>query len=188
MISSFSIQDFTHDKMFQNIFATVKFCCRKICHCYCNFYTHSTSSPQPAKDTEKFSRQDHLLHFRAFKPSYTFLWVGRVLPEAKLKKRWTLFFELFDLIDRYWPEIGNPKVWRTDQRTDQPTNLLTWVGARDTCVSKNIARIANAVPVTLYSKFKKQRPSIFEFCFWEDPPHPQKCIWRLKCLKMYMKA
>ena len=24
----------------------------------------------------------------------------------------------------------------TNQRTDQPTNQLTWVGARDTCVSK----------------------------------------------------
>ena len=23
---------------------------------------------------------------------------------------------------------------------------------------------------------KKQSPSIFEFCFWKDPPHPQKCI------------
>ena len=29
-------------------------------------------------------------------------------------------------------EIGNPKVW--------PTNQLTWVGARDTCVSKNYHR------------------------------------------------
>ena len=34
--------------------------------------------------------------------------------------------------DHYWPEIGNPKVWRTDL----PTNQLTWEGARDTCVSK----------------------------------------------------
>ena len=25
-------------------------------------------------------------------------------------------------------------------------------------------------------KIKKQSPFIFEFCFWEDPPHPQKCI------------
>ena len=31
------------------------------------------------------------------------------------------------------PEIGNPKVWLTYQ----PTYQLTWVGARDTCVSKN---------------------------------------------------
>ena len=30
------------------------------------------------------------------------------------------------------PEIGNPKVWPTNLLTDQ----LTWVGARDTCVSK----------------------------------------------------
>ena len=41
------------------------------------------------------------IHFRAFKPSYTFLWVGRVLPEAKLENKWTLFFELFDLSDHY---------------------------------------------------------------------------------------
>ena len=26
---------------------------------------------------------------------------------------------------------------RYDLRTDEPTNRLTWVGARDTCVSKN---------------------------------------------------
>ena len=38
------------------------------------------------------------------------------------------------------PEIGNPKVWPTNQRTNQ----LTWVGARDTCVSKNkIIKIKN---------------------------------------------
>ena len=42
--------------------------------------------------------------------------------------------------------------------------------------------------VAQIKKFKKQSPFIFEFCFWEDPPHPQKCIWRLKCSKMYMKA
>ena len=30
------------------------------------------------------------------------------------------------------PEIGNPKVWPNYL----PTNLLTWVGARDTCMSK----------------------------------------------------
>ena len=34
------------------------------------------------------------------------------------------------------PEIGNPKVWRTNGLTYQLTNQLTWVGARDTCVSK----------------------------------------------------
>ena len=79
----------------------------------------------------------HLCSVQAFEPSYTFLWVGRVLPEAKFENRWTLFFELFDLIDRYWPEIGNPKVWRTNELT----NGLTWVGARDTCVSKNQTKL-----------------------------------------------
>ena len=34
---------------------------------------------------------------------------------------------------KFW----NPKVWPTYQLTNQPTYLLTWVGARDTCVSKN---------------------------------------------------
>ena len=41
------------------------------------------------------------LHFRAFKPSYTFSWVGRVLPEAKFENKCTLFFEFFDLSDLY---------------------------------------------------------------------------------------
>ena len=36
------------------------------------------------------------------------------------------------------PEIGNPKVWLTYLLTYQPTYQLTWVGARDTCVSKNL--------------------------------------------------
>ena len=25
-------------------------------------------------------------------------------------------------------------------------------------------------------KLKKLSPFIFKFCFWKDPPHPQKCI------------
>ena len=44
------------------------------------------------------------------------------------------------------------------------------------------------VKVAQIKKFKKQSPFIFEFCFWEDPPHqstgPQpipKCI-SLKCI------
>merc|ERR1712074_351359 len=41
------------------------------------------------------------IYFRAFKPSYTFLWVGRVLPEAKFENKCTLFFEFFDLSDLY---------------------------------------------------------------------------------------
>ena len=28
------------------------------------------------------------------------------------------------------------------------------------------------VKVAQIKKFKKQSPFIFEFCFWEDPPHP----------------
>ena len=39
------------------------------------------------------------------------------------------------------PEIGNPKVWLTYLRTDQ----LTWVGARDTCVSKKLLFLKNKV-------------------------------------------
>ena len=35
------------------------------------------------------------IYFRVFKPSYTFLWVGRVLPEA------LCFLNFFYLIDRY---------------------------------------------------------------------------------------
>merc|ERR1739842_141882 len=72
------------------------------------------------------------IHFQAFKPSYTFSWVGRVLPEAKFENRWTLFFELF-LFDR--PLLTRD--WKSESVTNQLTNLLTWVGARDTCVSKN---------------------------------------------------
>ena len=39
-------------------------------------------------------------------------------------------------------------------------------------------RISNLWSVTVdqIKKFKKQSPSIFEFCFWKEPPHPQKCI------------
>ena len=54
------------------------------------------------------------------------------------------------------------------------------------------------VKVAKIKNFKKQSPFIFEFCFSEDPPHPhenvyeglnaRKCIRRLKCSKMYMKA
>ena len=32
---------------------------------------------------------------------------------------------------------------KCDQPTYQPTNQLTWVGARDTCVSKNVAPWSN---------------------------------------------
>ena len=41
------------------------------------------------------------IHFRAFKPSYTFSWMRRFLPETKFKNKWTLFIELFDLSDLY---------------------------------------------------------------------------------------
>ena len=40
-------------------------------------------------------------------------------------------------------------------------------------------RISNLWPVTvdqIKKLKKKQSPSIFEFCFWKDPPHPRKCI------------
>ena len=76
---------------------------------------------------------------RAFKPSYTFSsiyihfrgWEGSSQKQNS-KINALCFFNFFYLIDRYWPEIGNPKVWLTNQLTNQ----LTWVGARDTCVSK----------------------------------------------------
>ena len=55
--------------------------------------------------------------------------MGRVLPEAKFENRWTLFFELFlferPLLTRDWKSESV-----TDGPTDQPTYLLTWVGAR----------------------------------------------------------
>merc|ERR1712212_1444202 len=80
------------------------------------------------------------IQFRAFKPSYTFLWVGRVLPEAKFDNRWTLFFELFlfdrPLLTRDW-KSESVTYQPTYQPTYHPTYQLTWVGARDTCVSKN---------------------------------------------------
>ena len=40
-------------------------------------------------------------NFASGRTSYTFLWVGRVLPEAKFENRWTLFFNFFYLSDRY---------------------------------------------------------------------------------------
>ena len=63
-----------------------------------------------------------------------------------------VFWTFFYLIDRYWPEIGNPKVWPTNL----PTNQLTWVGARDTCVSKNMDRsidlAVQRMPISLGQK------------------------------------
>ena len=41
------------------------------------------------------------IHFQAFKPSYTFSWVRRVLWESKFENKWTLFFDFFDLSDIY---------------------------------------------------------------------------------------
>ena len=39
---------------------------------------------------------------------------------------------------------------------------------------ENVYKGLNAqnVKVAQIKKFKKQNPFIFEFCFWEDPPHP----------------
>ena len=62
--------------------------------------------------------------------------VYEVLPEAKLENKCTLFFELF-LFDR--PLLTRD--WKSESVTDQPTNQLTWVGARETCVSKKIAKV-----------------------------------------------
>ena len=60
------------------------------------------------------------IHFRAFKPSYTFLWVGRVLPEAKFENRWTLFFELF-----LFGRLLLTRDWKSESVTNQLTNQLT---------------------------------------------------------------
>ena len=56
-------------------------------------------------------------------------WVGRVLPEAKFKKKCTLFFYFF-LFER--------PLLRYLLKSESVTYQLTWVGARDTCVSKNL--------------------------------------------------
>ena len=49
-------------------------------------------------------------------------WVGRVLPEAKFKNKWTLFFELF-LFDR--PLLTRD--WKSESVTNQLTYLLTYL-------------------------------------------------------------
>ena len=57
------------------------------------------------------------IHFQALKPSYTFSWVA-------------LYFLNFFI----WSTVTDQRleIWKCDGRTNQ----LTWVGARDTCVSK----------------------------------------------------
>ena len=66
------------------------------------------------------------IHFRAFKPSYTFLWVGRVLPEAKFENKWTLFFLNFLI----WSTVNGQRleIRKCDGPTDQPTDHLGHFG------------------------------------------------------------
>ena len=56
-----------------------------------------------------------------------------------------------------------------------PTHVSWLVGW---LVGPSHFRISNLWSVTVdqIKKLKKQSPSIFEFCFWKNPPHPQKCI------------
>ena len=65
------------------------------------------------------------IHFQAFKPSYTFSWVRRVLPETKLKNKWTLFFEFFDLSDLYIYEHLSLHI---HFRAFKPSYTFLWVG------------------------------------------------------------
>ena len=61
-------------------------------------------------------------------------WVGRVFPEEKLKKMdlFFLFFSFERPLLRYLLKSESVTYGLTDQ--------LTWVGARDTCVSKNLKK------------------------------------------------
>ena len=76
-----------------------------------------------------------------------------------LKRAECFPFRDFYLSDRYWPEIGNPKVWRTYGRTDQ----LTRVGSRDTCVSKNAffcdENIRYTIPKSKCNKYNIPMPN-----------------------------
>ena len=65
------------------------------------------------------------IYFRAFKPSYTFLWVRRVLPETKFKNKCTLFFEFFDLSDLYIFEHLSLHIYF---RAFKPSYTFLWVG------------------------------------------------------------
>ena len=52
-------------------------------------------------------------------------WVEKVLPEAKLKNKWTLFFELFDLSDLYIFEHLSLHIYF---RAFKPSYTFLWVG------------------------------------------------------------
>ena len=65
------------------------------------------------------------IHFRAFKPSYTFSWVRKVLPETKFENKWTLFFEFFDLSDLY---IFEHLSLHIHFRAFKPSYTFLWVG------------------------------------------------------------
>ena len=57
--------------------------------------------------------------------SYTFSWVRRILPEAKFKNKWTLFFEFFDLSDLH---IFEHLSLHIHFRAFKPSYTFLWVG------------------------------------------------------------
>ena len=83
----------------------------------------------------------------------------------------------FYLSDRYWPEIGNPKVWRTDGRTDGLTNQLTWVGARDTCVSKKVNLVRLGVSWKIFVNVESPKPGFPHF-LGEAQCKKTSCTWQ----------
>ena len=58
--------------------------------------------------------------------------ITSAIPSAQSAQSASKFWKCIKILKEGRPEMGNPKVWLTYGRTD----LLTWVGARDTCVSK----------------------------------------------------
>ena len=68
------------------------------------------------------------IHVRASKPSYTLIWEGSSKTTVAQKCSGAMEIQKYD----------QPTNGRTNRRTDQRTDGLTWVGARDTCLSKNI--------------------------------------------------
>ena len=68
---------------------------------------------------------------------------------------------------------GNVDFWEflDTQVSLAPTHVSKLVGPT---VGPSHFQISNLWSVTVeqIKKFKKQSPSIFEFCFWEDPLHP----------------
>ena len=56
--------------------------------------------------------------------------------------------------------------------------FLNFVSGRTLLTHENVYEGLNALKCKGRSnkKIQKTKSIIFEFCSWEDPPHPQKCI------------